>query len=66
MVVAQRPHVYDVQNIAFGEVRDVHVARMRFYADTALAITVELKELYQHASTPVSYTHLTLPTIYSV
>ena len=51
MVVAQRPHVYDVQNIAFGEVRDVHVARMRFYADTALAITVELKELYQHAST---------------
>ena len=51
VVVAQRPHVYGVQNIVSGEIRDVHVARMRFYADAALAITAELKEVFQHAFT---------------
>ena len=30
VVVAQRPHVYVVQNIVSGKVRDVHVARMVF------------------------------------
>ena len=44
MVVAQRPHVYDLHNIVSGEVRDVHVARMCFDVDLALAITAELKE----------------------
>ena len=29
VVVFERPHVYGVQNIVSGEVRDVHVARMR-------------------------------------
>ena len=29
--------------------RDVHVARMRFYVDAALAITAELREVFQHA-----------------
>ena len=51
MVVTQRPHVHGVQNIVSGEVRDVHVAHMRFYADAALAITAELKEAFQHAFT---------------
>ena len=51
VVVAQRPHLYGVQNIVSGEVRDIHVARMRFYADAALAITAELKEVFQHAFT---------------
>ena len=51
VVVAQRPHVYGVQNIVSGEVRDVHVVRMRFYADAAIAITAELKEVFQHAFT---------------
>ena len=51
VVVAHRPHVYGVQNIVSGEVRDVHVAHMRFYADAALAITAELKEVFQHAFT---------------
>ena len=50
VVVAQRPHVYGVQNIVSGEVRDVHVARMCFYADAALAITTALK-VFQHAFT---------------
>ena len=51
VVVAQRPQVHGVQNIVSGEVRDVHVARMRFYADAALAIIAELKEVLQHAFT---------------
>ena len=41
VLVAQRSHVYGVQNIVSGEVRDVHVARMRFYPDAALEITAE-------------------------
>ena len=49
VLVAQRSYVYGVQNIVSGEVRDVHVARMRFHADGALEITAELKELFQHA-----------------
>ena len=50
-MVAQRPHVYGVQNIVSGEVREVHVARMRFYVGAALTITAELKEVFQHAFT---------------
>ena len=42
VVVGKRFHVYSVQNIVSAEVPDVHVARMRFYADTALEITAEL------------------------
>ena len=51
VLVAPRSHVYGVQNIASGEVRDVHVARMRFSADAALEITAELKEVFQNAFT---------------
>ena len=51
VVVAEHPHVYGVQNIVSGEVRDVHVARLRFYADSALAITAEVKDVFQHAFT---------------
>ncbi|CAB1120909.1 unnamed protein product [Ectocarpus sp. CCAP 1310/34] len=34
-----------------GEVRDVHVKRLRFYADAALEITAELNDDFQHAFT---------------
>ena len=51
VVAGQRSHVFGVQHIVSGEVRDVHVARMRFYADAALEITAELKEVFQHAFT---------------
>ena len=46
VVVAQPPHVYGVHKVLSGEGRDVHVARIRFYADAALAITAELKEVF--------------------
>ena len=42
VVVAQRPHVYGVENTV-SVYRDVHVARNRFYANAAVAITAELK-----------------------
>ena len=51
VVSAEQPHVYGVQNIVSGDVRDVHVTRIRFYADSALAITAELKDVFQHAFT---------------
>eukprot|EP00903_Cladosiphon_okamuranus_P017345 g15980.t1 len=49
VVTAQQEHVYGVQNIISGEVRDVHVARMRFYSDSELDITSDLKEVFQHS-----------------
>ena len=51
VVSAEKPHVFGVQNIVSGDVRDVHVARLRFYADRELAITAELKDVFQHAFT---------------
>ena len=49
VVSAKQPHVYGVQNIVSGDVRDVHLARMRFYADRELSITAEVKDVFQHA-----------------
>ena len=48
---ADKVHVYGVQNIVTGEVKDVHVVRLRFYADKDLKMTVALKEMFQHAFT---------------
>ena len=40
-----KEHVYAVQHLVPSELRDVHVARMRFYADDNLEITGELREV---------------------
>ena len=37
-----KEHMYTVQQVATAELRDVHVARMWFYGDDKLEITVEL------------------------
>ena len=66
VVGADHAHVYSVQNIVSGAVHSAHVARLRFYADSQLEITAELKDVFQHSYAPVSYTHLTLPTILRV
>ena len=39
--------VYAVQHLVTAELRDVHVARMRSYADDKLQITVELLKVLQ-------------------
>ena len=44
-VTADKVHVYGVQNIVTGEVKDVHVVRLRFYADKDLKMTADLKEV---------------------
>lgn len=44
-------HVYGVQNITSGEVHGVNVARLRFYSDSELEITSELKHAFQYAYT---------------
>ena len=44
-------HVYGVQNIVTGEVKDVHVVRLRLYADKDLEMTAAIKEVFQHAFT---------------
>ena len=36
IVTADKVHVYSVQNIVTGEVKDGHVVLLRFYADTDL------------------------------
>ncbi|CAB1117174.1 unnamed protein product [Ectocarpus sp. CCAP 1310/34] len=51
IVAAVRPHVCGVQNIVWGEDRDVHVARLRFYADASLEITAGSKDVFKHAFT---------------
>ena len=51
VVTAEKKRVYSVQNVISGEVRDVHVARLCFYSDSALEITSNLKEVFQHTFT---------------
>ena len=43
-----REHVYAVEHIVTGETRDVHVARMRFYADRHLKVTKRLRDVFQN------------------
>ncbi|CAM9167122.1 unnamed protein product, partial [Sphacelaria rigidula] len=47
IVTAEQQHVCEVQNIVNGEVQDVHVARLRFYADKELKIATDIKEVFQ-------------------
>ncbi len=51
IVTAAQQHVYGVQNIISGEVRDVHVVRIRCYADSELEITSDLKDVFQRSFT---------------
>ena len=44
-------HVYCVQNTVTGEVKNVHVVRLRFYADKDLEMTAASKEVFQNAFT---------------
>ena len=44
-------HAYGVQSIVTGEVEDVHVVRLRFYADKDLETTVGSREVFKHAFT---------------
>ena len=41
------PHVYNVQDIVTGETEEVHVVRMRAYADSSLAMGAEVQGLFE-------------------
>ena len=40
-------HVYNVQDIVTSETKEVHVVRMRAYADSALAVGAEVQGLFE-------------------
>ena len=50
---ADKVHVYGVQSIVMGKVKDVHVVHLRFYADKDLEMTAALNDVFQHAFTQV-------------
>ena len=41
------PHVYTVQDIVTGETKEVHVVRMRAYADLSLVVGAEVQGLFE-------------------
>ena len=49
MVGAHHPHLFEIQNIVSGHVHTAHVARLRFYADSQLNVTADVKNVFQHA-----------------
>ena len=51
-----KEHVYAVQHLVTAELRDVHVARVRFYADDQLEITGEVLKVFHQLRTRASTT----------
>ena len=54
------------QNIVVNEASDVQILMDRYTADNRMSEYVDGWRIQIVSSTAVSYTHLTLPTIYSV
>ena len=48
-VMNKHPHLFEIQNIVSGRVHTAHVARLRFYADSQLNVTADVKNVFQHA-----------------
>ena len=48
IVTADKVHVYSVQNIVTGEVKDVDVVHLWFYADEDLEMPATLKKVFQY------------------
>ena len=42
-------NLFEIQNIVSGRVHTAHVARLRFYADSQLNVTADVKNVFQHA-----------------
>ena len=49
VVGAHHPQGFETQNIVSGRVRPTHVARLRFYTDSQLNVTADVKDVFQHA-----------------
>ena len=48
MVSKIEGRVYGVEDIVMGRSREVHIVRMRSYADAALNVTAQLKEVFNN------------------
>ena len=46
---AHHPHLFEIQNIVSGRVHTAHLARLRFYANSQLNVTADVKNVFQHA-----------------
>ena len=49
VVGAHHPRLFEIQNIVSGRVHTAHVARLRFYPDSQLNVTADVKNVFQHA-----------------
>ena len=49
VVCARHPHPFEIQNIDSGRVHTGYVARLRFYANSQLNVTADVKNVLQHA-----------------
>lgn len=47
MVTAGNKNAYEVQNIDSGKLRDIHVARMRVYANQAMNVPANINDAFQ-------------------
>ena len=39
----------EIQTVVLGRFHTAHVARLRFYADSQLNVTADMKDVFQHA-----------------
>ena len=49
VVGAHHPHLFEIQKIVSGRVHTAHIARLRFYADSQLNVTADVKNVFLHA-----------------
>ena len=49
VIGVHHPHLFEIQNIVSCRVHTAHVARLRFYADSQLNVTADVKNVFQHA-----------------
>ena len=55
VAIDDKEHVYALKHLVTAQLRDVHVARMRFYADDKLEITGELLKVFQQLESQGEY-----------
>ena len=55
MVSDGPPHAYNVKDVVTGKIKEVHVVRMRAYADSSLAVGAEVQGLFEITKTQGEY-----------
>lgn len=47
-MATEQQHIHEIQNVANDEVKDAHVACLRYCTDKELKVTVDLTEMFQY------------------